>query len=148
MPDERGRLTVEEETTYARWGACLATIIVPILCVLVCGPVLLYTEGGQIVTGYAVLTATYPGFPLPVPYVGGIQTVARRGCELDRQNPRPADYQAQQDALKVEYNTLVGWYNQYWIQLNEAGWDVSNFEPAGEIPADFNVGKATYCRQQ
>ena len=148
MPDERGRLTVEEETTHARRGACFAIFVVPILCVLACGPVLLYTEGGQMLTGYVVLSAVYPGLPVPIPYVGGIQSVARRGCDLDRQNPRPGDYQAQQDALKAEYGTLVGYYNRYWIQLNEGGWDISSFEPAGEIPGDFNVGKATYCRQQ
>jgi hypothetical protein len=93
-----------------------------------------------------VLYTTYPGLPVPIPYVGGIQSVTRRGCALDQQNPRPADYQAQQDKLKAEYAKLVGWYTQSWYRVNEAGRGVSQFELPENIPTDFNLAKTIYCR--
>jgi hypothetical protein len=107
----------------------------------------MYTEGGKALTGYVALATLYPGLPVPVPYVGGIQSVARRGCAMDRQTPRPEDYQAQQDKLKAEYNQLVGWYTQSWYIVTEIGWDVSQFEPPDGIPTEFNIAKAVYCRQ-
>lgn len=147
MPDERGRLTPEEETSHARRGACLGIFVIPILCIALCAPVLMYTEGGKALTGYVTLTTLYPGLPVPIPYVGGIQSVARRGCAMDQQSPRPQDYQAQQDGLKAEYNQLVGWYTQSWYTVTEIGWDVTQFEPPESIPTDFNLAKAVYCRQ-
>ena len=148
MPDERGRLTVEEETTHARRGACFAVFVVPIICLLACGPVLLYTNGGRMLTGYAVLATTYPGLSVPIPYIGGIPSVALRGCQLDQQNPRPSDYQARTDKLKAEYAKLVGWYYQFSAELEKGSWDISSFEPAKNIPTDFNLAKATYCRKR
>jgi hypothetical protein len=146
MPDERGRLTPEEETSHARRGACLAIIVVPIVLCCICQLFSSFTETGRAFSAHYTLYVIYEGIPVPIPFAEGLKNTARRGCELDRQNPRPANYQEDQENLKNVYDALIIMYNTSWQQLIQNKGDASRHEDPKNIPTDFNVAKGVYCR--
>src|SRR5262245_47377855 len=118
MPDERGRLTPEEETSHARRGACLAIFVVPVLLCCACWILTNFTQGGKVYAAY---------YSLPLLYQG-IQYTARMSCEADQQNPRPARYEETQERARRLYSNLVLGYNRRWQVLLDNKKDTSELE--------------------
>ena len=135
-----------EETKHARRGCILALVILPLLCVCILVPVQSFTSFGQAVTAQVMVYYAYTGLPVPIPYLQGLPTVGRSGCELDRMNPRPADYNAQRERLKIEYDNLRQLYERYWNQLQSNGGDTSSYPPPSQIPVDYNSATLFFCR--
>ena len=138
--------TPEEQKTHTRRGCCIAIFLLPILCFCIGWPVMSFTTGGRIATAHTMLYLSYYGFPGSAEATGGFPDAARAGCALDRQNPRPQDYQRSQDLLEVRYLRNVRAYRFFWNDLKENGGDTSEYESPSNIPPDFQGGKRHYCR--
>ena len=136
----------QEETKHARRGCILALVLLPLVCICVLVPIQAWTSIGQATTAQILLYYTYVGLPIPSPYLQGLPTVARSGCELDRTNPRPPDYNTRRERLQIEYDSLRRIYDQYWNQLRSNGGDTSSYPPPSQIPGEFNSATLFFCR--
>lgn len=141
-------LTPQEATRHARRGACLVLLVLPLLCYCACWPLITYTSRGRMVAAYAVTNYTYHGLPqISFRYLDGFPDIAQAACDLDRQNPRPANYQQRQDRLKTDYDTFYRLYSRYWYQLQREGGDTSQLQPPTQFPGEFNSAKLYFCRR-
>jgi hypothetical protein len=144
---EEDTLTPEEATKHARRGGCLMLLLLPFICYCTIWPLLSWTPRGRMITAYAVLYYTYNGLPISFKYADGFPDIARAGCELDRQSPRPGNYQQLQASLEADYDTFFGLYRTYFSVLEKERGDTSQYEPPSDIPGNFASAKLYYCRR-
>lgn len=138
-------MSLEEETSHAKRGACLAMIVFPpaICCLL--WVVLTFTADGQTLASRGYLYLTFNGVPLHN-LTEGFPGIARASCALDQRSPQPQNYESMQANFAEYYGTLVGLYRDSWNRLNARGEDVSQYPEPDRIPGDLARGKQLYCR--
>jgi hypothetical protein len=138
-------IKLKEDTSHARRGCCLGLIVIPPILLCICWAVLTFTPNGQVALAWAVLYMTHDGLPIH-DVAQGFPGLARLSCQLDRQDPRPANYQQLQDNLDQLYSQMVQAYGDAWYELNSAEADLSEYEEPDQIPSNLAGGKITYCR--
>ena len=143
---ERDRMPIEEENKHARRGCVLAIFIVPVICFVLLWPLVTFTASGQRVLAHTVLYTLSTGVPLPIPYARGLANTAAAGCELDQANPKPANYQTQQDNLTAEYESMISAYNRYYAVLQRNDGIITMYDPPDEIPGNYASAKLFFCR--
>jgi hypothetical protein len=145
----RTGLTEEEEEKHVRRGAWLALPLLPFLLLFICG-IFALTPGGQVALADLLVQVTFDGVPVledaQISYTRGFTGVAKASCALARQNPKPQNYQASQERLATEYQSLVGYYEDSWTWLKRGGGNVEPYDPPADIPSDLLGGTRTYCR--
>jgi hypothetical protein len=137
---------LREDTKHARRGGCLALFIFPPIVLAICWAVFALTPGGQTVTAWATLYLTHDGLPVHE-YVEGFPGIARYSCSLDRQNPKPQNYQETQERLEGVYISLLDAYRAAYQDLQRSNQDLSQFENPDEVPGNLSSARLYYCRR-
>ena len=142
-------MTEEEEQRHARRGAWCGLFLLPFLLLCICG-IFAVTPGGRTAFDELVLQFSRDGIPyaegIQISYTRGFTGAARASCALDRQNPKPANFQAAQDQLEEEYDTLVNLYFEYWQSLKSHGGDTTQYDPPDDTPSEIFSGRLRYCQ--
>jgi hypothetical protein len=142
--DEQKRLT--EERKHAKRGGCIGAILLVVLIGPLCWALFTFTSGGQALASYAAIIYAYYGLPVHR-VTAGLPDTARWGCDLDRANPRPADYVQQQEYLQSHYESNAETYRKHYQKLVRLKKEVSWFEDPEKVPSRYVGGKLYFCNR-
>ncbi|MBN1992134.1 MAG: hypothetical protein JW953_05480 [Anaerolineae bacterium] len=137
------KLSAEEENKLARRGACLAVVVLPMICCCLFGLFTSYTTDGRILASKFFLYSTYHGNIIG--FVG-FSDIAKSSCALDRLTPKPSSYDKDQYALETRYRNNLRIYRKYWQELKKNGGDPGEYPLPTHLPQTFAQAKAKYCR--
>ncbi len=144
----REEMTEEEEDKYVKQGAWVGLLLLPFVLLCFCG-IFAATPGGQSALYALIIQFSRDGIPYvesPLAYTRGMVGVAKASCALEKQNPRPTDYQASQDTLEEEFTMYLTLYKDYWGDWKKSGADAGDYSPPNEVPGSLQRARSKYCR--